>query len=452
MPVTITLANFISLSSHDLPSLVVDQLQERLSFPNPLWLENEKRGYSNWRVPEVLRCYHVRGGRLFLPRGFIRAALWILRENGLAYELDDRRRSLPEVECRFHGRMQDFQLEAAEAVWQRDFGVLAAPTGSGKTVIALALVAARRQPALVVVHTRELLHQWVERIETFLGLPPQEVGVIGDGKRTLGRVITVALVQSLYKCARQVAPQVGFLVVDECHRAPARTFTEAVTAFDCRYMLGLSATPWRRDGLSKLIYWYLGSKVHEIGRQELTAAGHLVPPEVICRPTAFISSHDPSAEYSQMLSELAADPERNALIVGDILQEVEHSVCLVLSDRKTHCQALADLLVAAGVPAAVLTGDLNTRRRQEVVAAVQSGQVRVLLATGQLIGEGFDCPGLSTLFLAAPIRFSGRVLQYLGRVLRPAPGKVRARVYDYQDVHVGVLRHAARARARVYAT
>jgi len=248
-----------------------------------------------------------------------------------------------------------------------------------------------------------------------------------------------------------VAPHIGFLIVDECHRAPARTFTEAVTAFDCRYMLGLSATPWRRDGLSRLIYWYLGSKVYEVERQELTEAGHLVAPEVIYRPTAFVTSYDPSEEYAQMLSELAADPERNALIVADVLREVGSGVSLVLSDRKSHCRTLAALLAEQGVAVAVLTGDLTLRQRQEVVVAVQAGAVQVLLATGQLIGEGFDCPGLSTLFLATPIRFSGRVLQYLGRVLRPAPGKDRARVYDYQDVHVGVLRNAARARVRVYA-
>jgi len=392
----------------------------------------------------------------------------------------DRRRTLPEYDFRFWGKPKDFQLAAVEAALARDFGVLAAPTGSGKTVMALLLIALRRQPALVVVHTKELLRQWVEQIWSWLGLRPEEIGIIGDGKYRMGRNITVALVQSLYKCARQVAPQIGHLVVDECHRAPARTFTEAVTAFDCKYMLGLSATPWRRDGLSKLIYWYLGRKVHEIDRQELTAAGHLVPPEVIYRPTAFISSYDPSAEYSQMLSELAADrernalivadvlqeagsaaclvlselaadPERNALIVADVLQEAGSAACLVLSDRKSHCQALAAMLTARGVAAAVLTGDLSARRRQEVVDAVQSGEVQVLLATGQLIGEGFDCPGLSALFLATPIRFSGRVLQYLGRVLRPAPGNNRARMYDYQDVHVGVLLNAARGRARVYA-
>jgi superfamily II DNA or RNA helicase len=151
-----------------------------------------------------------------------------------------------------------------------------------------------------------------------------------------------------------------------------------------------------------------------------------------------------------MLSELAADPERNALIMADVLQEAGSAACLVLSDRKSHCQALAAMLAERGVAAAVLTGDLSARRRQEVVDAVQSGEVQVLLATGQLVGEGFDCPGLSALFLATPIRFSGRVVQYLGRVLRPAPGKDRARIYDYQDVHVGVLVNAARARARVF--
>lgn len=451
MPVTVTLSNYISLLMQELPAVVVEQLQARLSFPNPKFIENQKRGFSNWRVPETLRCYHVREGRLYLPRGFTRTALGLLKEHGLAYTLDDRRRTLPEQDFRFLGKPRDFQIEAVDAALARDFGVVAAPTGSGKTVMALFLIALRRQPALVVVHTKELLHQWVERAREFLGLYPEEIGIVGLGDCTVGARLTVALVQSLYKYAHLVAPHIGFLVVDECHRAPARTFTAAVTVFDCKYMLGLSATPWRRDGLSRLIYYYLGSKVYEIERQELTEAGHLVAAEVIYRPTAFLPSFDPSSEYSQMLSELAADPERNALIVADVVREAGSGVSLVLSDRKSHCQALAALLAEQGVAAAVLTGDLSPRQRQAVVAAVQSGQVRVLLATGQLIGEGFDCPGLANLFLATPIRFSGRVLQYLGRVLRPAPGKDRAKVYDYQDVHVGVLVNAARARARVYA-
>ena len=231
-----------------------------------------------------------------------------------------------------------------------------------------------------------------------------------------------------------------------------RTFTQAVAAFDSKYMLGLSATPWRRDGLTRLIYWHLGSKVHEVRRENLVEDGHILKAEVIIRKTDFEPYHDPSEEYSLMLSELTEDPERNALIAGDVAREAANGggVCLVLSDRKAHCEALAGMLAEYGIRAAVLTGDLSNKKRQEVIKALNSGQVKVLVATGQLIGEGFDCPELSTMFLATPIRFSGRVLQYLGRVLRPAPGKDKARVYDYLDVNVGVLINAARARARVY--
>jgi superfamily II DNA or RNA helicase len=334
----------------------------------------------------------------------------------------------------------------------RDFGTLAAPTGSGKTVIALALAAQRRQPTLVVVHTKELLDQWVARIETFLGIPPQEVGIIGGGKKRIGQKITVALVQSLYKCAGEVAPHMGFLVVDECHRVPSRTFTEAVTAFDCRFMLGLSATPWRRDRLSRLIYWHMGDKVHEVEKANLVEAGHILPVEVMWRHTDFTPWHDPSTQYSAMLSELTQDPGRNALIADDVAREAANGggVCLVLTDRRAHCETLVDLLSDRRVEAALLTGDLGNGERQRVIEDLNAGAVKVLVATGQLIGEGFDCPSLSTLFLATPIRFNGRLLQFLGRVLRPAPGKEKALVFDYVDIEVGVLKHAAGARARVY--
>ncbi|RJQ56447.1 MAG: ATP-dependent helicase, partial [Desulfobacteraceae bacterium] len=123
---------------------------------------------------------------------------------------------------------------------------------------------------------------------------------------------------------------------------------------------------------------------------------------------------------------------------------------LVLSDRKGHCETLRAILKNNfGTPSTVLTGDIGTRDRQEIVDRLNKGEIRTLIATGQLIGEGFDCKALSTLFLSTPIKFSGRVLQYLGRVLRPAPGKDRAKVYDYIDP-VGVLQAAAKSRARVY--
>ena len=447
----ITVSRQTSFSINDLPRAVLEHVMDRLTFPNPVYQEAEKRGFSTGKISPVIHGYEFTKSQVFVPRGFTRQLLLILSKAGLPCQVNDLRRQLPEVVFNFTGHLHPFQKEAVAKVNSRDFGVLTAPTGSGKTVMALALIAARRQPALIIVHNRELLEQWISRIETFLGIPAQEVGIIGGGKRRIGERITVALVQSLYKVAHEVAPHIGFLVGDECHRCPSRTFTEAVSAFDCRYMLGLSATPWRRDRLNRLIWWYLGDKVHEIETTALLDSGHILPAEVVWRKTAFQPEADPSEEYSRMLSELTEDAVRNGLIVRDVARETQNSdgVCLVLTDRKGHAVELVQRLTRKGIEVALLTGDLSMGKRQEAVAAVNTGQAKVLVATGQLIGEGFDCRQLSTLFLATPIKFSGRLIQYLGRVLRPAPGKDRARVYDYLDP-VGVLEASARARGRVY--
>ncbi len=451
--ITITVTNRLEVAPLDrLPTALVEHLRARVSFINPVWLENEKRGFSNWQTPRQLCYLQEHGDRLVMPRGFSRQLVVILHRAGVKYVIEDRRRVLPEVDFSFHGALHDFQQEAVNAMAARDFGTLAAPTGSGKTVMALGLIARRKQPALIVVHTRELMEQWIDRIEIFLGLPRQEIGRIGAGKKTVGERLTVALVQSLYKCAPEIAPHIGHLVVDECHRAPSRTFSEAVSAFDSKFMLGLSATPFRRDGLSRLIWWFIGDKVHEVDKEALVDAGHILQAEVVWRETDFTPTFDPSEEYSQMLSELTQDRARNFLITDDVAKEASNGggISLVLTDRKAHVETLEGLLEGQGVTAAVLTGDLSNGKRQQVVEALNGGRVKVLVATGQLIGEGFDCRELSTLFLVTPIKFNGRLLQYLGRVLRPAPGKSHAIVVDYQDVNVPVLMNAARARARVY--
>jgi superfamily II DNA or RNA helicase len=218
-------------------------------------------------------------------------------------------------------------------------------------------------------------------------------------------------------------------------------------------MLGLSATPWRRDNLSRLIFWHLGDVHHEVDKADLVAAGEVLPAEVVVRETRFKPYHDPISEYSKMLSELTADTERNLLIAQDVAREVRESrgISLVLSDRRVHCENLQALLrYRFKTDAELMIGDMPIHERQAVVERLNAGLARVVIATGQLIGEGFDCRNLTTLFLATPIRFSGRVLQYLGRVLRPAPAKQKARVFDYVDVQVETLVKAAQARQRVY--
>lgn len=448
----IVLRNNLKLTG--IPPQLYDLLTQRLKFPNPKYLENARMGRWNRGVPKELRFYdRLRGGGLVIPRGYIRQLISTCRSLAIPFSVEDRRRNLPPLAFTFSGQLRGFQEQAVEHMLRKEFGTLNSPTGSGKTIMALYILAQRRQPALIIVHSADLARQWCERIETFLNIPTKEIGHIGGGKKKIGEKITVALVQSLCKCAETVAPQVGHLIVDECHRTPSRTFTDAVTEFDARYMLGLSATPWRRDNLSRLIFWHLGDVHHQVDKGDLIRTGQVLAADIVFRETAFKPYYDPVQEYSKMLSELTVNDDRNRLIAADIAAEAaaQPGVCLVLTDRKKHCESLGALLrYGFSLRVEILTGDSSAGQRQSVMGRLQEGRIKVLIATGQLIGEGFDCRELATLFMATPVRFSGRIIQYLGRILRPAPGKKRARVYDYVDIHVEPLLKAATARKKVY--
>lgn len=431
---------------------LANDLKQKLTMMNPAWLDNERHGRWNKGVPKQLAFYHEDGGDLVIPRGYMRPLITVLRSYGLGIDIDDRRRRLPETEFTFHGTLKPFQEKAVAQVLTKHFGVLTAPTGAGKTVMMLAIIAQRKQPALIIVHTRDLALQWISRIHEFLGIDEKDVGFIGSGKFALGKQITVAMVQSLYKRVNDVAPYVGHLVVDECHRTPSRTFHEAVSEFDSFYMTGLSATPFRRDRLSKLIFWHLGDQAHMVDKQELVDHGHILEAEVIFRSTSFTSRTDATTHYIHLMGELVENQERNELIASDIAEESRKvkGVCLILSDRKSHCRAIQHLLTSLhGLDSVLLTGDIKHDERKAILCRLDNHEFDILIATSQLIGEGFDSKNLSTLFLIYPIRFSGRLLQYLGRILRPGLDK-KARVFDYVDIHIGVLEAAARARQRVY--
>ena len=224
-------------------------------------------------------------------------------------------------------------------------------------------------------------------------------------------------------------------------------FTETVHAFDSKFMLGLSATPYRRDGLTKLIYLTLGDRVHQVDAQELKTNGAVLAPEVVRRETGFQYAY--ADDYTKMISALVRDQDRNRQIAADVIQQARSrpGTALLVSDRVAHCNTFADLIENSGLKVRVLTGQCSKQKREQIVSDVQAGKVDVLCSTVQLLGEGFDCSGLSSLFLGTPIKFKGRVLQVVGRILRPDDGKHPV-VFDYVDQNVSVLKAQAKSRWR----
>ena len=448
----IELDNKIRLVNPDLN--MIHELKEKFRMVNPIWAENKREGRWNGEIPRDLFAWKWDQSLNVFSclRGCTGYILSFLRKNGVEYNLVDKRLSIsPDGEFKFSGNLKPFQEEAWEHVSSMDFGILEAATGSGKTVMALHAAAMRQQKCLIIVHTKDLLLQWRERIQSFIS-GNYEIGMIGDGKNFMADM-TVATIQSLKnpETLSVVSEKFGFVIVDECHRIPSKTFSKVITEFRSKYMLGLSATPYRRDGLTNFIAWHLGRMSHIVDDKALKDDGHIMPVDLVCRDTGFKTSHDPSEEYSKMLSELASDIDRNWMIVVDIVEEYksQFGVILVLSDRKSHCEILRNMLLFGfGITSGVLTGNLSAKKRGIVKRDIDNKVIRVIFATGQLVGEGFDLPAMEILFIATPIRFKGRVIQFVGRIRRPVEGKT-PKVYDYRDVHIGVLVNSARHRRRV---
>ena len=445
---TLTVSSDCLLADISLP--LEKAIKERLTIDNPKYISAKR--YGRWvgkKLHPVLKYYEPVPAGLRFPRGFANQAILLCREHMQeSPRIVEERRLLAEVDFSFSGTLRSYQELAVAQVVKRSFGVLEAGTGSGKTIMALAIIAARKQPTLILVHTKELLYQWQQRIQEFLG---RSAGLVGDACLDI-QPITVAIVNSARKRVDELAPLFGHLVVDECHRVPAALFTDVVSRFDCHYLLGLSATAFRSDeGTTRLISIFMGDRIHQVDQAQLQASGAIIKPELIRRKTAF--THPYRDDYQALITALTAHQGRNLQIIEDVIQaaaRTDTGVLLVVSDRVSHCEVFADQLARRGMSVALLTGQTPAEKRIEIVRMVQEGELRVLVATLQLIGEGFDCSGLSTLFLTTPITFEGRLLQVLGRIMRPAAGK-RAQVYDYVDEQVSVLRRSAEGRRKVLA-
>jgi len=439
------------LICYRLPNSIKKVIKKALTVPNPEWADNKRMGRYNKDTKKYLKLYLINKDVLTLPIGYLDDIKTLLKTKKQPFTIHDNR---IEFECnyKFTGTLKNYQIAACSAVLKFKNGTLVAPTGAGKTVMALWLICQRQQKTIIIVHTKQLAEQWEERIRSFIKVNDYEVGFIGDGKFRIGRRITIALVQSMYKIIKELSGVFGYVIVDECHRVSSKTFSIAINGLRAKYKTGLSATPYRRDKLTKLIFLYIGPIRHKVPKKILYDNGSIVKPTFTMMATNFDSKCNPLYEYSKMVSELCTNAERNEQIVRDVIARLAfgRACILILSDRKEHCYTLQGMLKEKGVDSACLTGDItSTYKRGKITRGINYDNP-VAIATGQLIGEGFDCAVLNTLFIATPIAFKGRVIQYIGRIMRPDKTGKRPQVYDYVDINVNTLRKQATKRMQIY--
>jgi len=345
----------------------------------------------------------------------------------------------------------EVQQTAVEALRAHELGVFVAPPGTGKTVLGAYMSALRGVNTLVVVHRKPLLDQWRAQLQAFLGLGKNKVGQIGGGKHKATGFIDVAMIQSLAgrEGVLDLVGSYGHVIVDECHHAPAVSFERVMREVKARYVLGLTATPYRRDGLQRLLHFQCGPIRYQV--QPLSAEGkHPFSNRLLIRETRFFAQ----GTIQDLYAALVADPQRNALILQDVRKALrEGRSPIVLTERRDHLELLVEALKDVVPHVVVLHGGVPAKARRlalQRLADVPPNQPRLILATGRYIGEGFDDPRLDTLFMAMPIAWKGTLVQYAGRLHRLHPGKQEVQVYDYVDDSLAVFRKMFEKRMRGY--
>lgn len=447
----ITISNYISISIKDTDRQFYQFLRKNLVIHNPIFYDKKGKGFSTWDTPKMIYCLNSKRGDYIIPRGFLKNIERYLFQNSMPFQIEDKSIKTPNKAFRCRFKIYNYQKKALHEILKNNMGILEAPPGYGKTIIALATLVYRKQRTLIVVHTRELLAQWIQKIGDVLGIEKGDVGIIGGGKEKIGKNITVATYQSLVrKNLKIIVDKIGYIIVDECHRVPANTFQKVVKEFKARYLLGLTATPFRKDKLQKLMFLYMGEIIHRIDPDKISSELKGVDSILEIRYTDFYPTFEKIKKYKKIIEALTEDENRNNLIARDIIGEysLDKSI-LVLTGRKGHCLEISQRL-GQKVKHSVLTGNLSQKVRREILRDFKDKKIRVLIATGQLIGEGIDLPFLDTLFLVFPTSSKTRLIQYIGRVQRKNKGKSISKVYDYYDQYVSVLNIMFQKRKKIY--
>ena len=454
----VVMGNQVYIDRTKLPPALVNRIARLAAFQNPEFYAAQAMRLPTFGKPRIISCAELFSKHIALPRGCLDDLLSLLRDTGIAAELRDERQQGRPIGTRFLGELTPEQNQAAAALLRHETGVLAATTAFGKTVVAAKMIAARDRNTLVLVHRRQLLDQWVARLQTFLDIPPNKLGVIHGGKKKLTGNIDVALMQSLVRqgTVSDLVADYGHVIVDECHHLSAVGFEAIAREARARYMLGLSATVTRKDGHHPIIFMQCGQIRHRVDAKK-QAAARPFDHKVIFRRTEFRvtwNGADEKPPIQELYAKLAQDPARNDLIFDDILSALEGGRSpVVITERKDHLDLLAGRLSKFAKNVIVLRGGMSARQLQAVtesLAAIPAGQERVLMATGRYLGEGFDDARLDTLFLTMPISWRGILAQYVGRLHRLYATKRDVVIYDYVDGNEPMLAKMAVKREAGY--
>ena len=456
LPVSVRIvrANLLFVEKTGLPEALLDRLNRLAAFQNPEFYKAQLMRLPTFDKPRVICCGEEFPQHLALPRGLLDELLLLLRHNRIEAELQDERFAGQPIDVKFAGTLRDRQPEAVSRVLAHDEGVLCAGTAFGKTVAAAYLIAARRTNTLVLVHRAQLLDQWRERLAAFLDLPIERIGQISGGKAKRTGNIDVALIQSLHRKGetKDLVAEYGHIVIDECHHLSAFTFEQVMRKAKARYVLGLTATPIRKDGHHPIIYMQCGPIRFNLpvrSQMESSPFEHCVKPQM----TTVRWTRDQAPTIQDLYALLCVDADRNSKIVKDILQAVANGRSpLVLSGRTAHVEWLGDQLREQVDRVFVLKGGMGPKQRAQISQELASTQTfqRIIVATGSYVGEGFDDSRLDTLFLAMPISWRGTLQQYVGRLHRLHDGKKVVEVYDYVDSSIPMLARMFDKRLRGY--
>ena len=440
---TVTLADQIYFEKAQLPQVLANRLIRLAAFQNPEFYRAQAMRLSVWDKPRVIGNAENYPRHIALPRGCLEAVQQLLRDNDIRCDLRDERYGGEALNVGFVGTLRPDQEHAHTAMLERDMGVLCATTAFGKTVVAAAMIARRGVNTLVLVHRTALLYQWQERLQAFLNAGKEGIGTIGGGKARPTTRIDIAVMQSLSRQG-EVDPLVenyGHIIIDECHHVGALSFDAILKRTKARFVLGLTATPIRRDGLHPIIFMRCGPLRYTAAK----AAGAPQDLEVVShsRSTAIDLAADTGIQ--SVFRHLAEDVERTAVIANQVMAAfAEGGKVLVLTERAEHLEAIRNALNGLSGSTYVLHGRMSRNQRVAVVAALDAlpeDAPRILLATGKLVGEGFDHPPLDTLVLAMPVSWRGTLQQYAGRLHREHAGKTKVRIIDFVDTgHPALIR------------